>query len=282
ISDLKEFITKNISSSLKIKFTGENILVNAAADTIAAGQAWSITLILFIIFTIMSISFLNIKAGILSLIPNLIPIFFAFGLMGYLGIDLNVGTAMIAAISIGIAVDDTIHLMVRYNSELKKQNDQDLAIKETIHSEVTPAISTSIALTLGFLVLVFSNFLPVIHFGWLSATVMLIALFSDLIVTPLFLYKTRLITLWDMLNFKLKNSVFKSELFIGMKKWQVKKLILSSKIKEFKAGEYIIRQGNKERTFYLILDGKADVIKEKENGESIKITLLKMVNFSVR
>ncbi|MGC8768019.1 MMPL family transporter [Calditerrivibrio sp.] len=272
IQEVQNYIKNNVDSSLKIKFTGENVLVNAAADTIAIGQPWSITLILFIIFFIMSILFLNLKAGLLSLIPNIIPIFFAFGTMGYLGIDLNVGTAMIAAISIGIAVDDTIHLMVRYNSELKRMNDQDLAIQETMHSEVRAVVSTSIALTLGFSVLVLSNFLPVIHFGWLSAMVMVIALLADLIITPLLLSKTRLITLWDMLNIKLKQSVFNSVLFEGMKKWQIKKLVLSSKMKEFKEGEYIIRQGDKERTFYLLLDGKADVFRNIENGESIKIT----------
>lgn len=275
VLEVQNYIKNNINPSLKVKFTGENILVNAAADTIAIGQAWSITLILLIIFVIISILFLNIKAGLLSLVPNIIPIFFAFGIMGYFGIDLNVGTAMIAAISIGIAVDDTIHLMVRYNSELKRIGDQDLAIRETIHSEVRAVISTSIALTLGFSVLVLSNFLPVIHFGWLSAMVMLIALFSDLIVSPILLSKTRLITLWDMLNIKLKQSVFASELFDGMKKWQVKKLILSSKMKEFKAGDYIIKQGERERTFYLILDGIADVIKDKPDGEKLKITTFK-------
>ncbi|MGM0622703.1 MAG: efflux RND transporter permease subunit [Campylobacterota bacterium] len=255
--ELQTYFKKHIDPSLELTFTGEKILVNQAADTIAKGQAFSLIIILVIIFILMSALFVNIKAGLLSIVPNLIPIFFVFGVMGYFGIDLNIGTAMVAAIAIGIAVDDTIHLMVRYNKEMKLLNDQDLAIKETLKHEFRPVFSTSIALFLGFSVLVVSNFIPVIYFGMLSALVMLLALICDFLITPILLSSTRLITLWDMIAFDLKENVFKSKIFKGMKRWHIKKLILSSNIKTVKAHEHIIKQGQRQRSFFLILDGQA-------------------------
>jgi len=270
---IKEYIDKNMPGDIKFRFTGENLLVNQAADTIALGQVYSLSLILAVIFVIMSVLFLNYKAGILSMIPNLFPIFIILGVMGYLKIDLNVGTAMIAAISIGIAVDDTIHLMVRYNSEMKKQNDQDKAIVTCMHAEGRPVLSTTTALALGFAILVLSNFTPVVNFGWLSAVVMILAVIADLIITPVLLSNTRLITIWDMIGLDLKDSVFKSEIFDGMNKWSVKKLILTAHMKEIENGKNIITQGEKDRCFYLLLKGEASV--EVENKESGKNTHIK-------
>jgi len=82
--------------------------------------------------------FLNIKAGFLSLIPNVIPIVVNFGIMGILSIPLNVGTAMVAVIAIGISVDDTIHFMTRYNTEMHKAKDQEQALRVCLKTELQP------------------------------------------------------------------------------------------------------------------------------------------------
>lgn len=271
VEKLREYVKNNFDDSLDIKFTGENILVNRAADTIAKGQVASLTLILLVIFVIMSLLFLNVKAGLLSMVPNVFPIAIVLGMMGYFDIDLNIGTAMIAAISIGIAVDDTIHLMVRYNTEMKKLNNQDDAIISSLRSEGRPVLSTTTALAIGFGLLVLSNFKPVINFGWLSAIVMMVAVVADLIITPILLSTTRLITIWDMLGLKLKENVFHSPVFKGMRRWHVKKLILSTKIIERKQGELIIEQGKKEQTAYLIIDGEVSVNVSREDGSSFHV-----------
>ena len=111
----------------------------------------------FIIFVIMCFLFVNLKAGFLSLVPNLFPIILLYGVMGIFNVPLNPGTAMIAAIAIGIAVDDTIHFMVRYNEEMRILNNQAHAMESSIREETRPVVTTSIALALGFASLGFSN-----------------------------------------------------------------------------------------------------------------------------
>jgi len=208
-----------------------------------------------------------VKAGFLSLIPNLFPIIIIFGVMGFFNIPLNTGTAMIAAIAIGIAADDTIHFMVRYNREMKRLNDQDQAMVECIHKEIRPVLTTSVALALGFAILAFSNFVPVIYFGLLSALVMLLALAGDLVLTPILLSSTRLITLWDMIALDLREQVLKrSPVFEDMNSWQVKKIVLISHVQSFSEGSLIIRQNELERVMYLILDGSARVEVKREDG----------------
>ena len=86
-------------------FTGKNLMVNRAADSLMKGQISSLLLILFIIFVLFSVLYTSWLAGLLSLVPNIIPILLNFGLMGLLGVPLNPGTAMVAAIAIGVAVD---------------------------------------------------------------------------------------------------------------------------------------------------------------------------------
>ncbi|MBW2661355.1 MAG: cyclic nucleotide-binding domain-containing protein, partial [Deltaproteobacteria bacterium] len=229
-----------------------------------------------LIFIIMSILFVNVKAGVLSLIPNLFPIVLNFGIMGIFGIPLNTGTAMVAAIAIGIAVDDTIHLMSRYNTEMRVLQSQDKAVNVCMHAEIRPIISTSIALSLGFAVLGFSNFVPVISFGLLSSMVMIFAIIGDLFITPILLSSTQLMTLWDMIGLRLQRAVIKeSELFCDLRPWQIKRVVLLGKVLANKAGELALVQGEKGSSMYLLLEGTAEVVtKDKKTGRDIVLTKL--------
>ena len=254
-------------SGIDYRYTSESILINNAAESIAVGQVQSLALMGFIIFVIMCFLFVNLKAGFLSLVPNLFPIILLYGVMGIFNVPLNPGTAMIAAIAIGIAVDDTIHFMVRYNEEMRILNNQAHAMESSIREETRPVVTTSIALALGFASLGFSNFVPLIYFGLLSAMVMILALISDMIITPMLLVSTKLITLWDMLALKLREKVIKeSPLFQNMSKWQIKKIVLMAHSKTFNKGDLIIKQGTKERTMYLILDGSVQVESTRADG----------------
>ena len=125
--------------------------------------------------------------------PNLIPIVLNFGLMGYLGVPLNPGTAMVAAIAIGVAVDDTIHLMTRFGTESKRHVDEVDAVRATVRGEAVPIVSTSIALALGFGALSLSNFSIVAQFGLLAATTMIYAAVADLLIMPILLKHLRLL-----------------------------------------------------------------------------------------
>ncbi len=258
---LNSFLKVSINEHFTFGFTGENILVNKAADSMATGQAQSLSLLLIIIFIIMSMLFVNVKAGALSLIPNFFPIVVIFGIMGIFDIPLNTGTAMVAAISIGIAVDDTVHFMTRYNKEMRELQDQDKAMEVCIRSEITPVLSTSIALALGFAVVTASSFVPVIYFGFLSALVMLFALLGDMFITPILLSSTQLITILDMIKLNLDDKVIQeSRLFQKMRPWQIKKIILIGKVLEKEAKQYAISYGDEGTSMYLLLEGQAQVL----------------------
>ena len=196
--------------------------------------------------------------------------------MGIFDIPLNTGTAMVAAIAIGIAVDDTIHFMARYNEEMRRLQNQNLAMEVCLRSEIRPVLATSIALSLGFAILGFSHFVPVIYFGLLSALVMLFALLGDLFITPILLSSTQLITLWDMLGLKLKKAViFHSPLFRDMKAWQIKKIVLLGKVVEKKQNEPAVVQGEPGSSMFLILEGEARVVSRDKNGQEVKLATLK-------
>lgn len=270
LKELRAFISQTLPPGVGFAFTGENILVNKAADSMATGQAQSLSLLLIIIFIIMSTLFLNFKAGFLALIPNIFPIMLFFGIMGIFGIALNTGTAMVAAIAIGIAVDDTIHMMTRYHSEMKRLQCQNKAMEICIRSEIQPAFSTSVALALGFLVVCFSSFVPVINFGALSAMVMIFAWIGDMFLTTILLSSTQLITLWDMVALSLNADVVnRSPLFKGMRKGQIKKIILLGEVREAGSGVHAVTAGEQGSSMFLLLEGSVKV--ESEGREITRL-----------
>lgn len=273
LKELDQYIKQHLNPHFIYGFTGENILVNKASDSMAIGQAQSLSFLLVVIFTIMSFLFVNFKAGALSLIPNFFPIVLLFGIMGFLDIPLNTGTAMVAAIAIGIAVDDTIHFMSRYNKEMRILQSQSKAMEVCIRSEIKPVISTSIALALGFTVVCFSSFVPVIYFGFLSAMVMFFALAGDMFVTPILLSSTQLITILDMIGLKLHDAVIKeSKLFNGLRPRQIKKIILLGKMLTCQKGAAAVTYGEEGRSMFLILEGRARVmVKDEITGQEVPV-----------
>jgi uncharacterized protein len=260
LGELRAFMDERVPPQFAYGLTGENILVNKAADSMATGQALSLSLLLVIIFALMSFLFLNFKAGFLSLIPNIFPIMLFFGIMGIFDIALNTGTAMVAAIAIGIAVDDTIHFMTRYHKEMKQLQDQSAAMEICIRSEIKPVFSTSVALALGFAVVCMSSFIPVINFGFLSALVMVFALLGDMFITPILLSSTQLITVWDMVALNISSDVVdKSPLFRGMKKRQIKKIVLLGEIRQAEVGVHAVTAGDEGSSMFLLLEGAVNV-----------------------
>lgn len=181
---LQEYIKNNIDPSLKVSITGKNVLLNKAADTIAYGQTYSVIATLFVVFMMISFVFKNLKAGVVILLGNLVPISILFGLMGMMDIPLNVVTAIIATITFGIVVDDTIHLMMKYKHESQNHTDKDNAVLSSIKAEGQAILLTTISLMLGFLTLTTSDFIPIIEFALLSMLVIFVAILSDLYFVP--------------------------------------------------------------------------------------------------
>lgn len=254
--------------------TGKSVLVASAVDKIVTGQVISLSTMVLTLFIIITILFLSFRAGLMCVLANLFPVIVVFGLMAILGIPLNIGTCMVAAITIGITVDDTLHLMVRYNKYLKEVKEELPAITMAVRDEFFPVLTTSLGLVGGFIVLGFSSFIPVMQFGYLSALVMLLGLITDLLLTPVLLSTIRLITLWDAMGFNLRKTLLQtSPMFNGMTKWQAKKLILLAHMEQHKEGSYIIREGETGDTMYVLIDGELEVSKVVEQGRLSLTTL---------
>jgi hypothetical protein len=133
--------------------------------------------------------FRSFKLGLLAMIPNILPILFNFAVMGFCGIPLNSATAIIAAVAIGIAVDDTIHFICEYQYQRAQLQTVTEAVQQAVINKGSPIITTSLIMTGGFGILLFASFVPTIQFGFLSALIMLFAVFSDLLVLPGLLLK---------------------------------------------------------------------------------------------
>ncbi|MCP4399892.1 MAG: MMPL family transporter [bacterium] len=261
ITDVETLLGQYLNPHFEYRIVGESILTMRAADTIALGQVLSFSFTLVVIFLLMSILFVNVKAGLLALIPNVLPLLLIFGIMGAFGIALNFSTSMLAAIAIGIAVDDTIHFMTRYYHEMRRRQNQHAAMDASLREEVRPIIATSIGLALGFSVLMLSSMVPLTHFGLLAALAMLFALLADLCVTPILLSSTQLLTLWDMVDLHLRDEVItQSPLFANLRSWQIKKVVLLGKMEHKAQGETIIRQGEPGNSMYMLLEGQVHVI----------------------
>jgi len=263
---LDGFIAQHFAG-VRVEYTGEAILTNRAADYMAMNEVTSFSYTLLIIGAIHSALFMSFKAGFLSLIPNVIPVLFTFGFMGFVGIPLSTATAMVATIAIGIAVDDTVHHMVTYSRQLNVLHDQRAAILRTMAIQLRPIVWLSLALAAGFSVLTLSNFVPTVHIGLLSAFVMIVALVSELVLTPILMSSTQLVTLWNMLLLKMDPKlVERAPLFIGLSPWEARKVVLRGMLRPVAPGEYAIRKGEEGRDLYMVVSGRMLVLDFEATG----------------
>ena len=136
------------------------------------------------IFIMFLILFRNIAVSVIGVVPNIIAAFFILGIIGLLGVPLDMMTITIAAITIGIAVDNSIHYIYRFKEEFKKLNDYNETL-DKCHKTVGVAIfNTSVTIVFGFSILILSNFIPTIYFGVFTGIAMLLAMLSVLTLLP--------------------------------------------------------------------------------------------------
>ena len=166
------------------KLAGVLILFNNLLQSLFKSQILTLGVVMFGIFLMFFVLFRNLTISFIGIVPNFIAAFFILGIIGLLGIPLDMMTITIAAITIGIAVDNSIHYIYRFREEFKKTR----LYNETLdkcHSSVGIAIlNTSITIVFGFSILVLSNFIPTIYFGVFTGLAMLLAMISVLTLLP--------------------------------------------------------------------------------------------------
>ena len=195
-NDLINKIDRELNTKLKLdkeeyKLAGVLILFNNLLQSLFKSQILTLGIVMLGIFAMFLILFRNIALSLIGVVPNFIAAFFILGIIGLMRIPLDMMTITIAAITIGIAVDNSIHYIYRFKEEFKKINNYTKTL-DRCHSTVGIAIlNTSITIVFGFSILVFSNFIPTIYFGVFTGIAMLLAMISVLTLLPklLLIYK---------------------------------------------------------------------------------------------
>jgi hypothetical protein len=263
------FVKQNFSKDLEWEVTGLGMVIAASSQQVTIGQIKSLGITMILVFGIMFILFMSFKVGLIAILPNLFPIVINFGIMGWLGIELSMATSLIASIAIGLAVDDTIHYLVRYNREFKKDLDEKRAIRDTLHQVGKPIIFTTITLCAAFSILLFSSFKPTAIFGVLMMITSLSALIGDLILLPSLIQHIELVTLWDLIRLKLgKEPRMGIPLFKGLSRTQVHYIIMAGSLKKIEAGGILFHKGDVSDTMYTIISGTMDVVDPVSQDDS--------------
>ena len=188
-NDLINQITFDLENKIGLKkeeykLGGVLILFNNLLQSLFKSQILTLGFVIAGIFIMFLILFRNIKLSLIGVVPNFIAAFFILGIIGLAGIPLDMMTITIAAITIGIAVDNSIHYIYRFKEEFLKVKDYKKTLK-LCHSTVGIAIlNTSITIVFGFSILVMSNFIPTIYFGIFTGIAMLLAMISVLTLLP--------------------------------------------------------------------------------------------------
>jgi predicted RND superfamily exporter protein len=173
------------------RVTGNALLLAHSADGIARSQPLSVGLAALAIFVLLTLGLRSLGLGAVAMIPNLLPVLLFFGLLGLGAAPLSLPTSLIGSVALGIAIDDTVHFLVRYRAERDAGASPESAALRCGRSVGRPIAITSGMLFLGFLVVAFSQFATLREFGFLTALTMVICLVNDLVLLPALLVRLR-------------------------------------------------------------------------------------------
>lgn len=183
-TDLNDGFVKNGET---VRLTGISVLYNNVLQSLFKSQILTLFTVFVAIMLMLIILFRSFKLALIGTLPNIFTALFILGCMGVFGIPLDIMTITIAAITVGIGVDYAIHYIHRYKKEYAESGDNYQAIHKSQTTVGKALYFTSITITLGFVVLVLSNFVPSIYFGLLTSVAMLVSLFATFSIIPLLL-----------------------------------------------------------------------------------------------
>jgi len=184
INDINSFLLNEFDNLEEYKVNGLLVLYNNMLKSLFSSQIKSLGFVILAIFIMFVILFRSLKLSIIGIIPNILASTFILGIIGIMKIPLDIMTITIAAISIGIAVDNTIHYIYRYKENLKLGRNHSEMIEKTHLTVGNAVLITSIAITAGFLTLCLSNFVPTVYFGLFTSLAMIFAMIGVLITLP--------------------------------------------------------------------------------------------------
>ena len=184
IDSAQVYLDQKFGPLAKVTFTGIGTLMTVTFEEAIYSSAFSYVLAFSLITILMVLLIGNLKIGLISMIPNILPIIFLSTIMVIFKMPLDMFTLLIGAIALGLAVDDTVHFMHNFRRYELKYNDVDKAVRLTLLGTGRAITLTSIVLALGFLVLTFSQMNNMFDFGVLTASAILVAVLADFFLMP--------------------------------------------------------------------------------------------------
>jgi predicted RND superfamily exporter protein len=181
---MESWFAKHKSKNYSVQITGMPF-VNAKLDkSLLRSQIGSLIIAIIMVFILVSLMFWSIYKGLLATITIIVTVAILYGLMGWVGIPLNVVTVLVASVAIGIGVDYSIHFISYFNDAIKKLKTVEKAVEDTMYVSGKAILINFLSVSVGFLVLVFSDFVPIIYFGVLIALSMLGSSMGALTLLP--------------------------------------------------------------------------------------------------
>jgi hypothetical protein len=188
VEKLKLMFDKELDGAAEVTITGLAALMARTIPAALHSMAKSYVIALIIITILMLLLVGNFKLGLLSMCPNLLPIFMVMGLISLCGISLDINTLFIGSIAIGLVVDDTIHFMYNFRKYLDETGNPKQAIRETFLGTGRALLITSIVLSMNFFVLLTATLNHSVKFGFFTGIVIIFALLSDFLLAPALLF----------------------------------------------------------------------------------------------
>jgi hypothetical protein len=176
----------------QLTISGMAVLYNNLLQSLFRSQILTLGAVFVAILLMFIVLFQNFRLALAAIVPNIISAGLILGLMGWIGIPLDIMTITIAAINIGIGVDDSIHYIHRFREEFQQDGDFWMSIRRCHNSIARAMYYTSVTIVLGFSILALSNFIPTIYFGVLSGLAMITALIANLMLLPVLIARFRL------------------------------------------------------------------------------------------
>ena len=186
-ASITKYVSENFPPWLSASITGTMPVALKTNNYLILDLFSGFGLAFIFISIVMGLMFFSVRIGLISMLPNLIPIIFAAGYLGFAGIPIRPPIAITFSICLGIAVDDSLHFLFRFWQERKITEDLNKAVANTIETTGLAMLTTTIVLVSGFLVITVSSFIPTAQFGIISAITLCVALITDITLLPVLL-----------------------------------------------------------------------------------------------
>ena len=184
VDEVSEILESELGSGVDVTATGFVTLITRALQAIMISMMRSYGIALAIITPMMIFLLGTIRGGLAAMVPNLAPIILTLGLMGWMGIPIDIFTLLIGSIAIGLAVDDTIHFMHNYRKYFDESGDVRWSVRETLKTTGHALLTTSVVLSLAFFIYMFATMQNLYEFGLLTGFTILSAFIADITISP--------------------------------------------------------------------------------------------------